>query len=100
LDIDVEYKIPFELNYEILENLNEFSGKIISVNINSNAAIVERRWPKEYFIEIVKFLQKTSYKPCQKILFYNSLLFLLHLNRKSHKTLWILYQTMQKSIEQ
>ena len=62
LDIDVEYKIPFELNYEILENLNEFSGKIISVNINSNAAIVERRWPKEYFIEIVKFLQKTSYK--------------------------------------
>ncbi|MBN1385169.1 MAG: glycosyltransferase family 9 protein [Elusimicrobia bacterium] len=62
LGADVEYRIPFELEYDIPEFLKNYSGKIVSININSDAAILERRWPYKYFLELVKFLQSTEYK--------------------------------------
>lgn len=62
LDVTVEYRTPFGLNFEIPEKFKGYSGKIISVNVNSDIAILERRWPKKYFLELVNFLQTTSYK--------------------------------------
>ncbi|HAX61680.1 MAG TPA: hypothetical protein DCX95_03855 [Elusimicrobia bacterium] len=62
LDVTVEYKTPFGLNFEIPEKFKNYSGKIIAVNINSDTAIIERRWPKNYFVKVIKFLQRTKYK--------------------------------------